>query len=130
MQAVQYLGPNQEFSLNSAAPKPSPVSERPSILAHFSCNQEDVAARKVNGNNRVVFPLQGPGQVLVEVRAAALCHTELHFCDGTLNLGVSPITMVSFHLFVSPTFIPPPSATRGDMPCMVLDQVWLKNLTR
>ena len=43
MQAVQYLGPNQEFSLNSAAPKPSPVSERPSILAHFSCNQEDFA---------------------------------------------------------------------------------------
>jgi propanol-preferring alcohol dehydrogenase len=34
-----------------------------------------------------------PEEVLVEVKAAALCHTELHFCDGTLNLGVKPITM-------------------------------------
>jgi propanol-preferring alcohol dehydrogenase len=35
----------------------------------------------------------GPDDVLVEVKAAALCHTELHFSDGTLNLGVKPITM-------------------------------------
>jgi propanol-preferring alcohol dehydrogenase len=35
----------------------------------------------------------GPDDVLVEVKAAALCHTELHFCDGTLNLGVSPMTL-------------------------------------
>lgn len=32
-------------------------------------------------------------EVLVGVQAAALCHTELHFCDGTLNLGVSPMTL-------------------------------------
>jgi propanol-preferring alcohol dehydrogenase len=31
--------------------------------------------------------------VLVKVHAAALCHTELHFCDGTLNLGAQPITL-------------------------------------
>ena len=38
-------------------------------------------------------PEAGAGEVLVEVKAAALCHTELHFADGTLNLGVKPITM-------------------------------------
>ncbi|CAE8586685.1 unnamed protein product [Polarella glacialis] len=38
-------------------------------------------------------PVAGAGEVLVEVKAAALCHTELHFADGTLNLGVKPITM-------------------------------------
>jgi propanol-preferring alcohol dehydrogenase len=31
--------------------------------------------------------------ILVEVKAAALCHTELHFLDGTLNLGVKPMTL-------------------------------------
>jgi alcohol dehydrogenase, propanol-preferring len=35
----------------------------------------------------------GPEEVLVKVKAAALCHTELHFCDGTLNLGVKPMTL-------------------------------------
>lgn len=35
----------------------------------------------------------GAEDVLVEVKAAALCHTELHFCDGTLNLGVKPMTL-------------------------------------
>ena len=41
----------------------------------------------------VATPTVGAGEVLVQVRAAALCHTELHFIDGTLNLGVAPITM-------------------------------------
>ena len=41
----------------------------------------------------VATPSVGAGEVLVQVRAAALCHTELHFIEGTLNLGVSPITM-------------------------------------
>lgn len=41
----------------------------------------------------VATPSAGDGEVLVEVRAAALCHTELHFIEGTLNLGVKPITM-------------------------------------
>ena len=36
----------------------------------------------------VAKPEAGAGEVLVEVKAAALCHTELHFADGTLNLGV------------------------------------------
>lgn len=31
--------------------------------------------------------------VIVQVKASALCHTELHFADGTLDLGVKPITM-------------------------------------
>ena len=31
--------------------------------------------------------------VLVKVEAAALCHTELHFADGTLQLGVQPMTL-------------------------------------
>jgi len=31
--------------------------------------------------------------VLVQVHAAALCHTELHFCSGTLDLGVKPMTL-------------------------------------
>ncbi|KAL7529396.1 LOW QUALITY PROTEIN: hypothetical protein ACHAXR_006408 [Thalassiosira sp. AJA248-18] len=32
-------------------------------------------------------------EVIVEVKASALCHTELHFADGTLNLGVQPMTL-------------------------------------
>jgi propanol-preferring alcohol dehydrogenase len=35
----------------------------------------------------------GPDEILVRVEAAALCHTELHFADGTLSLGVQPITL-------------------------------------
>jgi len=31
--------------------------------------------------------------VIVQVKASALCHTELHFADGTLNLGVKPMTL-------------------------------------
>ena len=42
---------------------------------------------------QVPKPAVGAGEVLVEVKAAALCHTELHFADGTLNLGVKPITL-------------------------------------
>ena len=34
-----------------------------------------------------------PGQVIIEIKAASLCHTELHFIDGTLNLGVNDITL-------------------------------------
>jgi len=32
-------------------------------------------------------------EVIIEVKASALCHTELHFADGTLNLGVKPLTL-------------------------------------
>ncbi|MEM4970324.1 MAG: alcohol dehydrogenase catalytic domain-containing protein [Sulfolobales archaeon] len=38
-------------------------------------------------------PIPGPGEVLVRVKAAGICHTELHFLDGILNLGVIPITL-------------------------------------
>jgi propanol-preferring alcohol dehydrogenase len=38
-------------------------------------------------------PAPGPGEVLVRVNAAGVCHTDLHFIDGVLNLGVAPITL-------------------------------------
>ncbi len=38
-------------------------------------------------------PLLGSDEVLVKVKAAGICHTELHFLDGVLNLGVVPITL-------------------------------------
>jgi propanol-preferring alcohol dehydrogenase len=41
----------------------------------------------------VPSPRAAPGGVLVEVKAASLCHTELHFADGTLDLGIAPITL-------------------------------------
>lgn len=37
-------------------------------------------------------PRPAPGEALVRVRAAGVCHTELHLLDGTLNLGVTPLT--------------------------------------
>jgi propanol-preferring alcohol dehydrogenase len=33
------------------------------------------------------------GEVLVQVTASGVCHTELHFRSGLLDLGVAPITM-------------------------------------
>lgn len=41
----------------------------------------------------VPAPTAGPGQVIVQVKAAGLCHTELHFLSGLLNLGVQPVTL-------------------------------------
>ncbi|HEV8264991.1 MAG TPA: alcohol dehydrogenase catalytic domain-containing protein, partial [Gemmatimonadales bacterium] len=41
----------------------------------------------------VPIPSLGPGDVLVRVTAAGLCHTELHFLSGLLNLGVTPLTL-------------------------------------
>jgi alcohol dehydrogenase, propanol-preferring len=38
-------------------------------------------------------PEPGPDDVLVRVTAAGLCHTELHFLSGLLNLGVAPLTL-------------------------------------
>jgi propanol-preferring alcohol dehydrogenase len=38
-------------------------------------------------------PEPGPGDVLVRVTAAGLCHTELHFLSGLLDLGVAPLTL-------------------------------------
>jgi propanol-preferring alcohol dehydrogenase len=35
----------------------------------------------------------GVGEVLVRVTASGMCHTELHFKSGLLDLGVAPITM-------------------------------------
>ena len=41
----------------------------------------------------VPAPTAGPGEVVVQVKAAGLCHTELHFLSGLLNLGVKPVTL-------------------------------------
>ncbi len=38
-------------------------------------------------------PEPGPGDVIVRVTAAGLCHTELHFLSGLLDLGVRPLTL-------------------------------------
>lgn len=35
----------------------------------------------------------GPGEVLIRVTAAGMCHTELHFASGLLDLGVAPVTL-------------------------------------
>ncbi|MFI5268156.1 MAG: alcohol dehydrogenase catalytic domain-containing protein, partial [Chloroflexota bacterium] len=38
------------------------------------------------------IPSPGAGEALLRVRAAGICHTELHMLDGVLNLGVIPLT--------------------------------------
>jgi propanol-preferring alcohol dehydrogenase len=41
----------------------------------------------------VPVPQPSAGEALVRVRAAGVCHTELHFLSGVLNLGVAPLTL-------------------------------------
>ena len=41
----------------------------------------------------VPTPDPGPGDVLVRVTAAGICHTELHFLSGLLDLGIAPLTL-------------------------------------
>lgn len=41
----------------------------------------------------IAAPEPLPGEVLVRVTAAGICHTELHFLSGLLNLGVAPLTL-------------------------------------
>ena len=41
----------------------------------------------------VPTPEPGPGEVLVRVTAAGICHTELHFLTGLLDLGIAPLTL-------------------------------------
>lgn len=38
-------------------------------------------------------PTPEPDEVLVRVTASGMCHTELHFKSGLLDLGVAPVTM-------------------------------------
>src|SRR5512132_853423 len=38
-------------------------------------------------------PEPAEGDVIVRVTAAGLCHTELHFLSGLLNLGIAPLTL-------------------------------------
>ncbi len=42
---------------------------------------------------QIPAPEPGPGDVLVRVAAAGICHTELHFLSGLLDLGVAPLTL-------------------------------------
>ncbi|HET7754907.1 MAG TPA: alcohol dehydrogenase catalytic domain-containing protein [Anaeromyxobacteraceae bacterium] len=41
----------------------------------------------------VAAPEPGPDEVLVRVTAAGVCHTDLHFVSGLLDLGVAPLTL-------------------------------------
>ncbi|WP_242356071.1 MULTISPECIES: zinc-binding dehydrogenase [unclassified Anaeromyxobacter] len=41
----------------------------------------------------IATPAPGPGEVRVRVTAAGVCHTELHFLSGLLDLGVAPLTL-------------------------------------
>jgi propanol-preferring alcohol dehydrogenase len=41
----------------------------------------------------VPVPEPGPGEVRVRIGAAGVCHTELHFESGLLDLGIAPVTM-------------------------------------
>jgi propanol-preferring alcohol dehydrogenase len=41
----------------------------------------------------VPAPEAGPREVVVKVSAAGLCHTDLHFVSGLLDLGVAPLTL-------------------------------------
>jgi propanol-preferring alcohol dehydrogenase len=38
-------------------------------------------------------PAPVPGEVVVKVTAAGVCHTDLHFLSGLLDLGVAPLTL-------------------------------------
>jgi propanol-preferring alcohol dehydrogenase len=41
--------------------------------------------------DEVPIPNPRPGEALVRVGAAGICHTELHLQHGVLNLGVAPL---------------------------------------
>lgn len=47
----------------------------------------------------ISLPVVSVGQVLIKVEAASLCHTELHFENGTLDLNVNNITM-GIHMYL------------------------------
>src|SRR5215210_189306 len=40
----------------------------------------------------VLIPAPGPGDVLMRVRAAGICHTDVHYRAGTSPVGVLPRT--------------------------------------
>jgi propanol-preferring alcohol dehydrogenase len=50
-------------------------------------------ARKPLRLEDVPEPSAGPGEVVVRVTAAGICHTDLHFLSGLLDLGVAPLTL-------------------------------------
>jgi len=41
----------------------------------------------------LAVPRPGPGEALLRVLAAGLCHTDLQFLDGAINYGVIPVTL-------------------------------------
>ena len=42
-------------------------------------------------------PRPGPGQVVVDVRAAGLCHSDVGFIDGTLTWMLPKLPMILGH---------------------------------
>jgi len=40
-------------------------------------------------------PRPGPGQVVVDVRAAGICHSDVGFIDGTLTAMLAKLPLVS-----------------------------------
>lgn len=56
------------------------------VIRYYGPNQHLVL-------EEVKRPELGPGELLVRVRACGICHTELHFLSGLLNLGVAPVTL-------------------------------------
>lgn len=62
-------------------------------------NGESMTAVRYHGPGQpfrleeVARPEPRPGEVLVRIAASGMCHTELHFGTGLLNLGVAPMTL-------------------------------------
>jgi propanol-preferring alcohol dehydrogenase len=50
-------------------------------------------AKKPLTLEEVPTPELAPDEVLVRVTAAGICHTDLHFVSGLLDLGVAPLTL-------------------------------------
>jgi len=74
--------------------------QRSKYSVYYSVSMSSMQAVRYHGANEplTLENLPRPScssstDVLVKVEAAALCHTELHFADGTLQLGVQPMTL-------------------------------------
>ena len=51
-----------------------------------------VAIGKPLESREIVRPAPGPGEVLVKVSAAGICHSDAHYRAGTSDVGFLPIT--------------------------------------
>lgn len=57
-------------------------------------------------------PAPGPGQLLIRVRACAICRTDLHIVDGELALPGAPASIVLGHQVVGEVALAPSSPDR------------------